>query len=358
MKPLDKLLKFNASNEYRITARHHVIFWAIYFLFNTIRWGSYYNDYWYSIKANLVGFPIHMTLCYFNIYFLMPKLIYKRKFVAYSAAILLSIFIMVLLKFNLTYFLISTNVWPEGPETTSFTFNYALQMMLGELYVVSFVTAIKITIDYFGESKRAAVLEKAQLESELRFLRAQISPHFFFNTLNNIYSLSIEKSNKAPETIMKLSQLMRYMLYETKGRKQSLKKEIMCIQDYLDLERIRYGDSVKIDMNITGDIEGKKIAPMLLLTFIENCFKHGADKSIDTVIINIDFSIVNDLLYFKVENTLPKKEIIEKYLSKSGGIGINNVKKRLELGYSKDEYNLKTYETDNTFVVELKIKLK
>lgn len=289
----------------------------------------------------------------------MPKFIYKGRFVSYTLAILLSILFMVMVKFNLTYFLISTNVWPEGPETTTFTFNYALQMMLGEFYVVSFVTAIKITIDWFGESKRAAKLEKAQLESELRFLRAQISPHFFFNTLNNIYSLSIEKSNKAPETIMKLSQLMRYMLYETKGRKQSLKKEILCIQDYLDLERIRYGDSVKINMDISGDIEDKKIAPMLLLTFIENCFKHGADKSIQTVIINIDFSIVGDLLYFRVENTLPERDNIVKLpKDKSGGIGINNVKKRLELGYTKDEYDLKTFEANDMFVVELKIKLK
>lgn len=359
MKSIKKILNFNSSTEYQITTRHHVIFWSIYFIFNTLRWGSYYQDYLYSLKANIIGFPIHMTLCYFNIYYLMPRLVYKRKFVIYTFSILLSIFVMVFLKFNLTYFLISTNVWPEGPETSTFTFDYVTQMMLGELYVVSFVTAIKITIDWFQESKRATKLEKSQLESELRFLRAQISPHFFFNTLNNIYSLSIEKSNKAPETILKLSQLMRYMLYETKGRKQSLMKEILCIQDYLDLERIRYGNSVEINMNVSGKIEGKKIAPMLLLTFIENCFKHGADKSLDKVHINIDFNVINNFLYFKVTNTLPPKNTNEeKVFNNPGGIGITNVRKRLELGYSKDEYDLKTYESDDMYVVELKIKLK
>ncbi|UGU17387.1 histidine kinase [Sinomicrobium kalidii] len=357
-KQIGRFFDFNSATNYRIAIKHHIIFWSVYFFFNTLRWGSYYHDYWYSLKANIVGFPIHMTLCYLNIYYLMPRLIYRKKFILYTAGILLAIYLMVLLKFYLTYFLISTNVWPEGPEeTTTLSLNYVVQMMLGELYVVSFVTAIKITADWLREHKRASDLEKVQLETELRFLRTQVSPHFFFNTLNNIYSLSIERSKKTPETILKLSELMRYLLYETKQRKQSLTKEILCLQNYLDLERMRYGDSLKINMEISGDIEGKKIPPMLLLSFIENCFKHGANKNIDEVKIDIDFNVEGDFLYFKVANTLPKERCTEPPAKQSGGIGIKNVKKRLALGYKKNEYELNIHEADNRYIVALKIKV-
>lgn len=151
--------------------------------------------------------------------------------------------------------------------------------MLGELYVISFVSAIKITLDWISTSKRAARLEKERLEAELRFLRSQISPHFFFNTLNNIYSLSLEQSKKTPETVLKLSELMRYLLYETKHKKQALDKELQCIKNYLDLERLRHGQRVNIDMNVKGNIKGRKVPSMLFIPFIENAFKHGTGKT-------------------------------------------------------------------------------
>lgn len=252
----------------------------MYFLFNTLRWGSYYNDFFLSLKGNLIGFPIHILLCYFTIYLLIPKLIFRGRFIRFSLILLFSILVMVVLKFYLTLFLISNNVWPEGPETTSrFTLNYAVTMMLGELYVISFVSAIKITLDWISTSKRAARLEKERLEAELRFLRSQISPHFFFNTLNNIYSLSLEQSKKTPETVLKLSELMRYLLYETKHKKQALDKELQCIKNYLDLERLRHGQRVNIDMNVKGNIKGRKVPSMLFIPFIENAFKHGTGKT-------------------------------------------------------------------------------
>ena len=167
--------------------------------------------------------------------------------------------------------MISNNVWPEGPEeTTSLGVNYVVVMMLGELYVISFGAAIKITIDWLRERQIAANLAKSNLETELRFLRSQISPHFFFNTLNNIYSLSLEKSENTPETILKLSDLMRYLLYETKEKRQPLAKEIKFIQNYLDLEHIRYNKKLDLKFEVTGNPKGKNIAPMLLIHFIEN----------------------------------------------------------------------------------------
>jgi len=225
------------------------------------------------------------------------------------------------------------------------------------LYVTTFVTAIKITMDWQEEQKRTAALEKMQSDTELKFLRTQISPHFFFNTLNNIYSLAIEKSEKTPKIILKLSELMRYLLYETRTKRQRLEKEIICIQNYLELESIRYGKLLDIDMKISGDIMNKKIAPILLLSFVENAFKHGANKNIGNIKIDIDFKIIENFLYFSISNPVPKAIKNKQIIKHSGGIGLKNVKKRLALGYNPDEYELNIESKDKVFIVNLKIKV-
>lgn len=341
-----------------ITPKYHFLFWGIYLFFNILRWGSYFNDYSYSVKTNLIGFPIHIFLCYWNLYFLMPKFLFHKKYISYIILVVVSIYTMVLLKFNLTYFLADKNVWPEGPEVINeMTFNYTVNMMIGEFYVIAFVTAIKTTTDWLREHKRLMDLEKIQMETELLFLRTQISPHFFFNTLNNIYSLAIEKSDKTPKIILKLSELMRYLLYETKPKRQGLDKEILCIQNYLDLERIRYGENLEINMDISGDISGKKIAPIILLSFVENSIKHGANKNVGKIKIDIDFKIKEDFLYFRISNPIPAIPQYENFIKNPGGIGLENVKKRLSLGYKKSHYKLNIEQIEKLFIVNFKIKV-
>lgn len=356
-------MKFYPKNFHSISYKYHVIFWLVYFFLNVFRWGSYFTEilerpYLYSFKTNLLGFPIHMILCYLNIYILMQKLAFKKKYTAYVVSIISAIFLMVLLKFNLTYLLVSTNVWPEGPEVINkLTLNYTIDMMIGELYVITFVTAIKTTLDFLKEHKRVTDLEKAQLETELLFLKTQISPHFFFNTLNNIYSLAVEKSNKTPKIILKLSELMRYLLYETKHKRQTLENEILCIQNYLDLEKVRHGELLEIDMSISGDIHDKKIAPILLLSFVENAFKHGVKKNIGNVKVDISFIIKDNFLFFTISNPMPVVSNHKDHFNKSSGIGIENVKKRLSLGYDKKDYALDIKNTKDLFIVDLKIKV-
>lgn len=350
-------MNFKSNHLYKISFWHHILFWSVYFLFNTFRWGSYFNDYLYSLKTNLLGFPIHITLCYFNIFFLMPKLLFKRKYILYIALFFTVIFLMVLAKFNLTYFLISNQVWPEGPEPiSSLSLNYILDMMIGEVYVITFVTAIKVTSDFLEKQRRVADLEKTQLETELLFLKAQVSPHFFFNTLNNIHSLALEKSDKTSKIILRLSELMRYLLYETKSKRQSLLNEIQCIQNYLDLEKIRHDDLLEVNMSISGDIQDKEIAPILLLTFVENAFKHGVNKNIGKIKIDIDFTVKGDFLYFTITNPLPAIVDVKSTLEHSNGIGLENVKKRLTLGYNQNDYEL-IINNAKKFTVSLKIKV-
>ena len=150
---------------------------------------------------------------------------------------------------------------------------------------------------------------------------------------------------------------MRYLLYGTKNQRQLLIDEIECIQNYVELERIRFDDSVKIDINITGNLEDRTIAPMLLIPFVENCFKHGANKNIDKTHIIIDIEIEDLYLTFKVSNTIPRNEVERPLIPKPGGIGLSNVKKRLELGYDPKDYHLSVFEKDNMFHVILKLKV-
>ncbi|NJB70353.1 sensor histidine kinase YesM [Saonia flava] len=350
----DFLMDRRIYKKYIISYKHHIVFWSIYFGFNVLRWGSIHDNLLYSFKTNLIGFPIHIILTYFNIYYLMPKFIFTRKYFTYSVLLLACLSIMLLAKVNLISYLV-------GPlnETTDLelTVNSAIINMVGELYVISFVTAIKITIDWLRDNSKFHELEKRQLTTELRFLRSQISPHFFFNTLNNIYSLSLEKSDKTPQVILKLSDLMRYLLYATKKKRQSLKNEVDCIINYVDLERMRFSDSLEVDINITGDMDRCEIAPMLMVPLIENCFKHGANNNLGKIHITIDIKVENGILNFMASNTIPQNVVKEKKPRKNSGIGLSNVKKRLELGYNKEDYELSIFEEKNIFHVNLKLKV-
>jgi hypothetical protein len=192
-----------------------VFFWLGYFSFNTIRWGSFYSDYAYSFKSNLIEFPFHIALSYLFIFYLLPKL-FNGKIIECFTLLFISLGLTLVLKFQLTYYFTSGDVMPEyAGITPNIDFQYATTVILGEVYVVSFVTAIKLAIDWIKQKEYLNETNEVLLENELKYLRSQIQPHFFFNTLNNLYSLTIDKSDKAPDLILKLSDLMKYFLYET-----------------------------------------------------------------------------------------------------------------------------------------------
>ncbi len=325
-----------------------------YFSFNIIRWGSYFDDYWYSLKSNLVEFPLHIILVYFNIYFLIPKFILTKKYKRYIFFIIASLGAVYVIRTELNYFLVTENIWPEAESTQqAFTFNHIIAVILGEVYVVAFVSAIKLTVDWIYERNRVEDLQKVQLKTELNFLKAQIQPHFFFNTLNNLYALTLEKSDIAPSVVLKLSDIMQYVLYDVKEPLISLHNEINYIQNYLDLEKLRYGDQVNSTIEIKGNIEDIKVPPLLFLPFIENCFKHGSKEN-GLIQVHINFEVLkNKMLKFKVENTF--NELIKS--TKKHGIGIQNVKRRLELLFD-NKFKFKTAIKKHKYLVSLKIPIQ
>lgn len=339
-------------SEFRIPLRFHFLFWIVYFIFNFLRFGSINNDYWYSLKSNLVEFPLNILITYFTIYFLIPRFIVKKKYLLFVLAFAGSLLLYYLLRTSLSYLLVTKDIWPEAQGNQQpFTLIHVVEVMIGTIYVIALVSAIKLAYDWIIEKRKNDELQRIQLQTELDFLKTQIQPHFFFNTLNNLYALVIKQSPQAPDVVMKLSEIMQYVLYEVKEPQISLMKSINYLYSYLELEKLRYGDRVQSEIRIEGDIDDVTVPPLIFLPFIENCFKHGIKKE-GNIKVDIDFVVGDKFLYFSVENTLDDDaEFITKH-----GIGIENVKRRLELLYGK-KHKLKTVESEETFKVLLTLPL-
>ncbi len=253
-----------------------------------------------------------------------------------------------------TYYFVNIDVWPEALDgIKANTVLHYVTVVLGELYVIGITTAIKLTFDWIESKKKNQDLEKLNLQTEIKYLRAQIQPHFFFNTLNNLYALTIEKSDKAPEVVLKLSELMQYVLYEAKDDTISLRSELKYIESYLELEKLRFTDRLKYNIEISGSIENVYVPPLIFLPFIENCFKHGVSVNNSNINIIIKFDATGKMLIFEVENPIP--EIVDKrFRQVNEGIGLKNVRKRLKLNY-QNKCKLDIISKNNTFKVSLTI---
>ncbi len=335
-----------------IKRKYHLYFWIIYFLFNVIRWGSYFNDYWYSLKSNLVEFPLHIILVYFNIYYLVPKFIFKKKYVYYVLFLCISLGVHYILRSGLNLLLVTEDIWPEVEgRLDPFGFNHIVAVAIGELYVVGLTSAIKYTVDFLIMQNKNRDLSELQYKTELKYLKAQIQPHFFFNTLNSLYALTIKKSDLAPNLVLKLSNFMRYVIYDTSKKKLPLLQEIDHIDNYIELEKMRYGDRVDSRVDINGNIDDVKVVPMLFLPFIENAFKHGL-KNNDRMELLISFERFENELIFISKNNYED----ESKTKRLNGIGIKNVKRRLEILYQK-KYTLNIAQKNNEYSILLKIPI-
>lgn len=230
------------------------------------------------------------------------------------------------------------------------TLQKSLSSLLFVLLLSGFVSVVSAL---FRTEKQKKELENQRLNAELAFLKSQVNPHFFFNTLNTIYLLAHKKSDQTEQVVVKLSEIMRYMIYESNGKEVSLSREIKYLEDYIDLQKLRLSKKVDVQFFVEGNPDMLPIAPMLLIPFIENAFKHGisyAEKSY----IHIHLSIQQDSVVFSIRNKLfPKKDELEK----PTGVGLENVKKRLLLLYP-EKHELAINQENNEFLVTLKIQLK
>jgi two-component system LytT family sensor kinase len=307
-----------------------VIFYAI----------SYYIIPQVILRKRFLLIPISVIAIYYfyalNLYLeflVMPKLIDLpgRGYVAYSARVL------------------------EAGVMGVFTFRNGAEILLDLSYLLAPALIIKLFHEMSSLSTKTIKLERDNINLELNFLKSQINPHFLFNTLNNVYSLVLHKNDKAADAVLKLSDLMRYNLYDSNTPQIDLVKEINFFRNYVELERMRHSSRAQIDLELEGDFEKFQVAPLIIFPFIENAFKYGIDSSMSSAWVKMKLALEGNRLFVLVRNSKNPKRKQKPGLV--GGIGIANSKKRLDLLY-RDKHSLIINDEETSFSVHLEIILK
>lgn len=296
---------------------------------------------------------LNPALVYINYLLLVPKFLLKRKILQYIV-----ISIVVLGLFN---FVINTAFLPVPlRRLQDFAALEQVKAFKYAPYAMTFIVSLSffllggvlaLTKDFYRRDRITQAIRAQRNETELQFLRAQLNPHFLFNSLNSIYSMVRNKSNEAPEAIIALSELMRYMLYEAKEDLVPITKEIDYIKNYVELQLFRLSDTENVKLRVSGEYEDKKIPPLLLIPFVENAFKYGTDFKGKTE-VSITLQILSNSLFFEVVNKINtyRKDKI------NSGIGLENIKTRLALLYP-NTHVLRIDKKDKRFVVHLELNL-
>lgn len=305
-------------------------------------------NYEYHLIEHLFGSIVIFYSFYFSFNYLFSR---KNKFIAIIEGIVYFIFLIgVRFLIEIIYY---NYIFIYTESITDYT-----NWILGDIRVVivSFIYAllIRLAIGWFESQRLKIELINQNQISELTLLRSQVNPHFLFNTLNNIYSLVYKKSDDAPAALMKLSSIMRYMLYDANTDSVLLEKELDYLNSFIELQKLRLKHKDFVDLKIIGNIKEKTISPMLLIPFVENAFKHGS-KNVQSPGIKITLTVMEKGIEFEVINHIKKGLQINK--DKEGGIGLQNIKRRLELLYP-GQHNILINKDENIFYVKLIIKTK
>ena len=325
---------------------YHVLFWvaAAAVLF----WVERPIDSSQKVVAVATSLGFYAAIVYFNLNYLFPNYLTDKRPGLYAMFFVLAAMIATPLRAIALYW-----IYDSSPAIQADLLQIQSSIFLSHLAVGAGSTMLKIAADWTRSSRERQRLEAQNLQSELRFLRSQVNPHFLFNTLNSLYALTLKRSDRAPETVLKLSDMMRYMLYDSNARLVLLREEVDYVRNYLDLEKLRHGDEADIRLVIDGEIAEQRIAPMLFITFVENAFKHGLAKMLSEGYVHIALLIEGDEIRFHLENAKPSIDVAD---GKPGGIGLENVQRRLDLLYDQ-RYELHTLETEDTYAVDLYLNL-
>jgi sensor histidine kinase YesM len=341
----------------------HVLFWALIFSFPFLLRQSFDQNPAHRPHINFTGFYllsvtdnlVYMLLFYGNAYVFIPRLIYKKKYGQYLLVLVIALAVMFIV--NRFFF----NLFISGAEFKIWSFLvFHLPFFF---FIIIASAALRMIRDRIEENQRVKEKETENLKTELSLLRSQVSPHFMFNIMNNMVALARKKSDLLEPSLIKLSSLLRYMLYET-AEKVSLQKEVEYLQSYIDLQQQRFGNNVAIRSCMQKIDRNYEIEPMLLIPFVENAFKHGTGlvtkvAGSNLVLYNIseidiDLTAENNRLNFSVRNRYNENSAEVK--DKTSGIGLNNVKRRLNLLYGS-RHSLQIEQKDGLFIISLQLIL-
>lgn len=346
---------------------HHIPMWfAYHFLWWTMRLGSpvaTFNAIFHSpgIIKFLFYLVFQASAVYFNLYVLIPRLLEKGKYVRYVALLLFTIVLAALLIVTGYYLQAWTagvslqEMFGKGANWYSLFESGSLQSTAASM---TLAMSIKLASDWIQSRRREKALEKEKLETELKFLRSQFNPHFLFNTINSIFVLINKDPASASEALAKFSDLLRYQLYECTEERISIRQELHYLVNFIELEKLRHSaDRFDLSVQISNEYnEDLSIAPFVLIPFVENAFKHVSRSKDQDNFISIDLSFDRERLGFKVINSMRKQNEISREVVAHNGIGLKNVKRRLDLIYG-DRYHLEIRQDGKRFIADLAIRL-
>jgi sensor histidine kinase YesM len=349
------------SNDRTYRIGRHFLFWFVCWAFMGFIYGFMFiaeNQSEYialSYFEAILYLPQHILLSYGLMYFILPEYITREKYWSAIVATLVLIFVVAFMSPLIVRFVInpireSLSIAPKSEHGIFFSLMAGLR---GSMTVAGFAVAIKLIKLWYQKKTDNERLEKENLRAELEILKGQLHPHFMFNTLNSIYSLALKKSDHTAEAIIKLSNLMRFILTECNSSTIELQKEIEVLSNYIELEKARFGKRLDISINVSGDVQQTEVPPLLLIPFLENSFKHGANEMTDLAWISLDLHVALPLLTFKLINGKPAENPKAK---DSFLVGLVNVQRRLQLLYPNG-HELRITEDPDTFVVVLVIQL-
>lgn len=354
----DILNKLKKTGRERFIPGHimfHIIFWIAVWFFYVYFFSYNSDDRAYVIWFSSFLMPITITITYLTVNRLIPRFLLRKKYLKFILqsfyVFVLSSYLIAVIIYSFLIFFLDFDINAMPPMSKNFLFILILVYLI--VGIVSSVSILKNNFDTVSrnrELQNKILSTRLQLkDQELNYLKSQIQPHFLFNTLNTIYGLALEKSRQTPDVILRLSSLLDYILYQVSKPEVSLKEEIRHIKEYIELEKIRFEDNLRISF-ISDDITDETvIAPMILIPLVENAFKHGGDRD-GCLSINIEINVKNNNFHFKIDNSY--QHIEEK--KANSGIGIENTRKRLEYNY-KDNYSLEMEAEENIYTVKLSI---
>jgi sensor histidine kinase YesM len=326
----------------------HLLFWI--FIITYFAWGiGLQNNPVQSFKNASFFLPGFIVLVYILLYILVPKYLLPRKFLYFFIGLFVTLTVCLL------YINFAQLSFPGSFPARGMKLSVGPNV-LPFIHVAGIALSIKLLISLYQQKNQTLEAEKQKSDAELQCLKAQLHPHFLFNTLNNLYAHTLEASSKSPEIVMRLSELLRFMIYEGKTEKIPLNKEIHLIENYIALEKFRYTDRLDVSVTISGDAGKYQIAPLLLLPFLENAFKHGTSEQLEQCWISLNISLEGSVMYFKLVNSIEPGKEAEGH-AKDGGLGLLNVNKRLGLLY-KDKHKFTAKKMEDVFVVDLVINLE
>jgi sensor histidine kinase YesM len=332
----------------------HILFWIVCYLTYILIYGGYWGNY-YREEAwiNFLLLPVRIIAVYSMIYFLIPKFLLKRKYLLFFLTVFVhALFLGIGIWFTM-YFFCSIDGYTNYRQYPLFYPHKIFNSMISNYSIPLSAAFVKLFKWWYLDQQYKKELEKEKLEAELKFLKAQIHPHFLFNTLNNLYALTLKRSGTSSHIVLRLSELLDYMLYQSNEAEVQLDKELDIIKGYIELEKIRYNDRLDLNFRIEGNSSNKKIAPLILLPFVENSFKHGASRDPVKPKINILIQIRDSCLTMDLANNIPNGK--KKANGYTEGIGLRNVRRRLELIYP-GQHELTLKKQDSEFLVQLIIQ--